>query len=141
MNTQLSFDFQAGSPFHEPLFKFLIKFPKETVELFLTDAYLNDHHFTRVFLSEIKDKEHGEKFREILAKQTQKISDLLQSPAAAVVSRTSYDELYIVLILIQNIEIVLILTRVINTPDQYISGKSKRSCYCSMRAQTVFGRC
>lgn len=83
----LYYIFQAGSPFHEPLFKFLIKFPKETVELFLTDAYLNDHHFTRVFLSEIKDKEHGEKFREILAKQTQKISDLLQSPTAAVVRR------------------------------------------------------
>ena len=138
MNTQLPFDFQAGSPFHEPLFKFLIKFPKETVELFLTDAYLNDHHFTRVFLSEIKDKEHGEKFREILAKQTQKISDLLQSPAAAVVSRTK--ALYC-FILIQKIVFVLILTRVINIPDQYISGKSKRSCYCSMRAQTVYRRC
>lgn len=50
------------------------------MELFLSDAYLNDPHFTRVFLSELGDQKHGEKFREILAKQTQKISDLLQSP-------------------------------------------------------------
>lgn len=48
------------------------------MELFLTDpAYLNDPHSVRVFLSELKNKEKGEKFRAVLANSPQFITELM----------------------------------------------------------------
>ena len=40
---------QAGSPFRDPLVKFLARYPDVTVELFLTDAHLRDQQWTRLF--------------------------------------------------------------------------------------------
>ena len=42
---------QASSPFREPLLKFLRQHPKQTSELFLSDAYLKDSQYSRCFLS------------------------------------------------------------------------------------------
>lgn len=52
----------------------------------MTGTYLNDHHFTRVFLSLLRSPELGAKFREVLADQATKIVELLQEPAAVHVS-------------------------------------------------------
>ena len=40
---------QAGSPFRDPLVKFLARYPDVTIELFLTDAHLRDQQWTRLF--------------------------------------------------------------------------------------------
>lgn len=42
--------FQAGSPFREPLIKFLTRHPSQTVELFMMEATLNDPQWSRMFM-------------------------------------------------------------------------------------------
>jgi len=69
--------FQAGSPFHEPLFKLLVKFTEQTVDLFLSEKFLGDAHFTRVFLSELRLPERGEKFRAVLLQNPARITNLM----------------------------------------------------------------
>lgn len=41
---------QAGSPFREPLIKFLTRHPSQTVELFMMEATLNDPQWSRMFM-------------------------------------------------------------------------------------------
>lgn len=45
-----SFLNQAGSPFREPLIKFLTRHPSQTVELFMMEATLNDPQWSRMFM-------------------------------------------------------------------------------------------
>ena len=40
---------EAGSPFREPLIKFLLRYPQQTVELFLSDAKVRDYQWNRCF--------------------------------------------------------------------------------------------
>ena len=40
---------QAGSPFRSPLIKFLARYPKQTTELFLSDAKIADAQWARCF--------------------------------------------------------------------------------------------
>ena len=47
----------------------------------MSDTYLNDPHFTRVFLSQVKSAD-GEKFREVISGQSQKIIELLQETSS-----------------------------------------------------------
>lgn len=42
--------YQAGSPFREPLIKFLTRHPSQTVELFMMEATLNDPQWSRMFM-------------------------------------------------------------------------------------------
>lgn len=41
---------KAGSPFREPLIKFLTRHPSQTVELFMMEATLNDPQWSRMFM-------------------------------------------------------------------------------------------
>lgn len=56
---------QAGSPFHEPLLKFLLRYPTQTVDLFLRESKEPQPQWYR-FFQKIISKEDGKPFREIL---------------------------------------------------------------------------
>ena len=40
---------EAGSPFREPLIKFLLRYPQPTVDLFLSDGKIKDQQWNRCF--------------------------------------------------------------------------------------------
>ncbi|XP_074658755.1 transformation/transcription domain-associated protein-like [Tubulanus polymorphus] len=56
---------EAASPFHEPLMKFLLRYSKQTVELFLSDTNIVDQQFNR-FFAKLLENEDGKPFREVL---------------------------------------------------------------------------
>jgi len=41
--------FQAGSPFRQPLMKFLLRYPEQSVDLFLSDGKVQDQQWNRFF--------------------------------------------------------------------------------------------
>ena len=41
--------FQVGSPFREPLMKYLLRYPSQTVDFFVTDNNLRNAQFSRLF--------------------------------------------------------------------------------------------
>lgn len=49
---------QAGSPFREPLIKFLTRHPSQTVELFMMEATLNDPQWSRMFMVTFAEECH-----------------------------------------------------------------------------------
>ncbi|OBS60631.1 hypothetical protein A6R68_08259, partial [Neotoma lepida] len=50
MKTERAMLIEAGSPFREPLIKFLTRHPSQTVELFMMEATLNDPQWSRMFM-------------------------------------------------------------------------------------------
>ncbi|KAK6165821.1 hypothetical protein SNE40_022660 [Patella caerulea] len=56
---------EAGSPFREPLMKFLLRYPTQAVDLFLTETALKDQQYTRC-LEYIIKHEQGKPIREVL---------------------------------------------------------------------------
>ncbi|XP_014681160.1 PREDICTED: transformation/transcription domain-associated protein-like [Priapulus caudatus] len=56
---------EAGSPFREPLMRFLLRFPQQTVDMFLAESNVKDQQFTRYFRYLIR-RDTGEPFRAVL---------------------------------------------------------------------------
>ena len=52
---------EAGSPFREPLIKFLLRYPQPTVDLFLSDTKIKDQQWNRCF--EVSKQETGIVYR------------------------------------------------------------------------------
>ncbi|PIN97613.1 hypothetical protein AB205_0194680 [Aquarana catesbeiana] len=67
---------QAGSPFREPLIKFLTRHPSQTVELFMMEATLNDPQWSRMFMSFLKHKD-AKPLRDVLAANPNRFITLL----------------------------------------------------------------
>uniref|UniRef100_S4RST8 Transformation/transcription domain-associated protein n=1 Tax=Petromyzon marinus TaxID=7757 RepID=S4RST8_PETMA len=72
---------QAGSPFREPLIKFLTRYPAQTVELFMMEATLNDPQWSRMFMSFLKHKD-ARHLRDVISASPVRFVGLL-APAAA----------------------------------------------------------
>ncbi|XP_049868860.1 transcription-associated protein 1 isoform X2 [Pectinophora gossypiella] len=75
-HTEKSLMVEAGSPFREPLVKFLIRYPKETLDLIMMDNNIKDQQWSRFLIFLIKHPEAGGTFREAL--QTSKKPRLMQ---------------------------------------------------------------
>ncbi|KAK1343257.1 hypothetical protein QTO34_016035 [Cnephaeus nilssonii] len=69
-------DGNAGSPFREPLIKFLTRHPSQTVELFMMEATLNDPQWSRMFMSFLKHKD-ARPLRDVLAANPNRFITLL----------------------------------------------------------------
>uniref|UniRef100_UPI00359021B0 transformation/transcription domain-associated protein-like n=1 Tax=Myxine glutinosa TaxID=7769 RepID=UPI00359021B0 len=69
---------EAGSPFREPLIKFLTRYPTQTVELFMMEGTLNDPQWSRMFMRFLKHSE-AKKLRDVLAASPQHFFTLLSS--------------------------------------------------------------
>ena len=67
---------EAGSPFHEPLMKFLLHFPTQTVDYFLLEQYIKDQQCSRFFESMLRKHEEGAPFRDVLQRSPNKLISL-----------------------------------------------------------------
>ncbi|CAH2988559.1 unnamed protein product [Chilo suppressalis] len=80
-HTEKSLMIEAGSPFREPLVKFLLRYPKETLDLILSDNNIKDQQWSRFLVFLVKHPEAGSVYREAL--QTAKKPRLMQLLAAS----------------------------------------------------------
>ncbi|XP_065923524.1 transformation/transcription domain-associated protein isoform X7 [Magallana gigas] len=79
---------EAGSPFRDPLVKFLSRYPDVTVDMFLSEAKLKDHQWNRLF-EFILTHSDGKKFREVLESNPTKLLNIAQQQGAESVPVTS----------------------------------------------------
>ncbi|XP_068243023.1 transformation/transcription domain-associated protein isoform X3 [Palaemon carinicauda] len=80
LQTERALSVEAGSPFREPLMKFLLRYPSETVELFLSDPHARDQQWARYLEFLIRHKDSAP-FRQHLQTCTEKLlSVLLTTP-------------------------------------------------------------
>ncbi|XP_039632326.1 transformation/transcription domain-associated protein [Polypterus senegalus] len=79
MKTERAMLIEAGSPFREPLIKFLTRHPSQTVELFMMEATLNDPQWSRMFMSFLKHKD-AKPLRDVLASNPNRFVTLLLPP-------------------------------------------------------------
>ncbi|XP_072415930.1 transformation/transcription domain-associated protein isoform X1 [Chiloscyllium punctatum] len=84
MKTERAMLIEAGSPFREPLIKFLTRYPAQTVELFMMEATLNDPQWSRMFMSFLKHKD-AKPLRDVLAATPGRFVNLLFPGAQAAV--------------------------------------------------------
>ncbi|KAG7311694.1 hypothetical protein JYU34_002748 [Plutella xylostella] len=83
-HTEKSLMIEAGSPFREPLVKFLLRYPKETLDLIMSDNNIKDQQWSRFLIYLIKHPDAGAAYREAL--QTTKKPRLMQLLAANTVN-------------------------------------------------------
>ncbi|KOB75140.1 Transformation/transcription domain-associated protein [Operophtera brumata] len=79
-HTEKSLMIEAGSPFREPLVKFLLRYPKETLDLIMSDNNIKDQQWSRFLVFLIKHPEAGAAYRDAL--HTSKKARLMQLLAA-----------------------------------------------------------
>ncbi|XP_013181191.1 PREDICTED: transformation/transcription domain-associated protein [Papilio xuthus] len=119
LHTEKSLSVEAGSPFREPLVKFLLRYPKETLDLLMNDINIKDQQWSRFVIYLMKHPDAGPAIREAL--QTSKKPRLQQllavnsGAATAAFSQTERNEMQF-----QAIRIISIL---IKYDDQWMSGQ------------------
>ncbi|XP_034070186.1 transformation/transcription domain-associated protein isoform X3 [Gymnodraco acuticeps] len=86
MKTERAMLIEAGSPFREPLIKFLTRHPSQTVELFMMEATLNDPQWSRMFMSFLKHKD-AKPLRDVLASNPNRFVSLLVPAGTAATVR------------------------------------------------------
>lgn len=86
MKTERAMLIEAGSPFREPLIKFLTRHPSQTVELFMMEATLNDPQWSRMFMSFLKHKD-AKPLRDVLATNANRFVPLLVPAGTAATVR------------------------------------------------------
>ncbi|XP_030195431.1 transformation/transcription domain-associated protein isoform X5 [Gadus morhua] len=86
MKTERAMLIEAGSPFREPLIKFLTRHPSQTVELFMMEATLNDPQWSRMFMSFLKHKD-AKPLRDVLASNPSRFVPLLVPAGTAAAAR------------------------------------------------------
>ncbi|KAG7507616.1 hypothetical protein JOB18_039705 [Solea senegalensis] len=86
MKTERAMLIEAGSPFREPLIKFLTRHPSQTVELFMMEATLNDPQWSRMFMSFLKHKD-AKPLRDVLASNPNRFVPLLLPAGTAATVR------------------------------------------------------
>ncbi|XP_061561693.1 transformation/transcription domain-associated protein isoform X2 [Phycodurus eques] len=86
MKTERAMLIEAGSPFREPLIKFLTRHPSQTVELFMMEATLNDPQWSRMFMSFLKHKD-AKPLRDVLASNPNRFVTLLVPAGTAATVR------------------------------------------------------
>lgn len=75
LQTEKSLLVEASSPFREPLMKFLLRFPQETIDLFLNDNNIKDQQWSRYLEFMIKHKD-GKPFRDVLQNSSTRLINL-----------------------------------------------------------------
>ncbi|XP_046480160.1 transformation/transcription domain-associated protein [Neodiprion pinetum] len=76
LQTEKSLLVEASSPFRVPLMKFLLRYPAETLNLFLHDNNIKDQQWSRYLEFLIKHKD-GKPFRDVLRNSTARLTTML----------------------------------------------------------------
>ncbi|XP_052224459.1 transformation/transcription domain-associated protein-like isoform X9 [Dreissena polymorpha] len=71
---------EPGSPFREPLGKFLVRYPVQTVEFLLSDTNIRDMQYLRYFVYLLSHSE-GQAFRDVLKMQVMKLVSMMTATA------------------------------------------------------------
>ncbi|XP_072379030.1 transcription-associated protein 1 [Diabrotica undecimpunctata] len=114
LETEQAMEVEASSPFREVLMKFLLRFPGETLTMFLSDKYIKDKQFSRYLEYLIKHKE-GKPFRDFIQSNMTKrlITMVLSNYVNLLLEQNERNELQY-----QSIRIVSLL---IKFDDQWLS--------------------
>ncbi|KAJ9592433.1 hypothetical protein L9F63_015849, partial [Diploptera punctata] len=102
LQTEKSLLIEASSPFREPLIKFLLRFPQETIELFLNDNNIKDQQWSRYLEYMIKHK-NGKAFRDVLQNSSVRLIALALGTTATPTDKaeTQYQSIRITSLLIK----------------------------------------
>lgn len=76
LQTEKSLMIEPSCPFREPLFKFLLRFPNDTIDLLLNDNNIKDQQYNRFTIFLLKHNE-GIKFRKIIQTKTSRLIQLI----------------------------------------------------------------
>ncbi|CAL1278798.1 unnamed protein product [Larinioides sclopetarius] len=114
LNTEKNLMMEAGSPYREPLIKFLRRYPAQTMELLLSDENLQNEQVTR-FLEYLLKGDHGKPFRDVLQQNPSKLVSMFfrSNQSGASSTGISVHEIQY-----QAIRIVSLLTKL---DDQWLS--------------------
>ncbi|XP_063882780.1 transformation/transcription domain-associated protein-like isoform X6 [Scylla paramamosain] len=78
LQTERALMIEAGSPFREPLMKFLMRYPAETADLFLSDPHARDQQWARYLEYLVRHKDNTE-FRQHLQMCGDKLQTVLRA--------------------------------------------------------------
>ncbi|XP_045594313.1 transformation/transcription domain-associated protein isoform X4 [Procambarus clarkii] len=130
LQTERALLIEAGSPFREPLMKFLLRYPAETVELFLSDPHARDQQWARYLEYLVRHKDNAA-FRQHLQSCIEKLLSVVmanptpvqiaglqsqqqQQPAITAADRAQLQYL--------GVRVILLLSR---SDDQWLSSQTK----------------
>lgn len=88
LQTERALGLEPGSPFREPLVKFLLRYPNETMDLLFRDEIIADHDWNR-FLEHFIRHPNGKPFRDAVLNNTARLIEFVNAglpPAAAAAS-------------------------------------------------------
>ncbi|KAK7075696.1 hypothetical protein SK128_020164 [Halocaridina rubra] len=83
LQTEKALSIEAGSPFREPLMKFLLRYPAETVEQFLSDPYARDQQYARYLEYLIRHKDSASIQQQLQTCNEKLLSVLFANPTTA----------------------------------------------------------
>ncbi|XP_008557972.1 transformation/transcription domain-associated protein [Microplitis demolitor] len=89
LQTEKSLLIEASSPFRRPLMKFLLRYPTETLTLFLHDNNIKEQQWSRYLEYLIKQPTDGKPFRDVLFTNMNCTGRLITMLLAATVSNSS----------------------------------------------------
>ncbi|CAH0749160.1 unnamed protein product [Diatraea saccharalis] len=110
-HTEKSLMIEAGSPFREPLVKFLLRYPKETLDLILSDNNIKDQQWSRFLVFLVKHPDAGAVYREAL--QTAKKPRLMQLLATVAGAQPDRTEM--------QFQAIRVISLLIKYDDQWLS--------------------
>lgn len=76
LQTEKSLMIEPSCPFREPLIKFLLRFPNDTIELLINDNNIKDQQYNRFSICLLKHAE-GLKFRKVMQAKTTRLTQLI----------------------------------------------------------------
>ncbi|KAL7293008.1 hypothetical protein TKK_0013455 [Trichogramma kaykai] len=91
MQTEKALMVEAASPFREPLMKFLLRYPQESLVFLMNDNNLKDQQWSRYLEFLIKHKD-GKPFRDVLQKSTQRLIAMLMAPTQVISNLSAADK-------------------------------------------------
>jgi transformation/transcription domain-associated protein len=138
LQTERSLLIEASSPFREPLMKFLLRYPAETVSVFLQDNNVKDQQWTRYLEYLIKHKD-GKPFRDVLQGSSIRLCTMAKGLSVNGIALAGTDRAEVVH---QSIRLSFLLSRL---DDQWLSGQATlaatlQELWCSSEYQELHAR-
>lgn len=76
LQTEKSLMIEPSCPFREPLVKFLLRFPQDTIEMLMNDNHIKDQQYNRFTIALLKHAD-GIKFRDVMQTKTNRLIQLI----------------------------------------------------------------
>lgn len=138
LQTEKSLLIEASSPFREPLMKFLLRYPTETISVFLQDNNVKEPQWTR-YLEYLMKHKDGEPFRNVLQSSSARFIAMAKGLSVSGATLSGPDRAEVVH---QSIRLSFLLSRLDN---QWLSGQAAlaatlQELWCSQEYQELHAR-